>query len=239
LANSNHLLLKINNISVSYGKIEALRQVELEVLEGELVTLLGANGAGKSTLVKSILGIQRPREGTIWFMGRDITRSATERIVASGITVVPEGGGVLPLMTVRENLQLGAYHQKSGIQSQLEQVFQRFPILNKRRDQKAGTLSGGEREILSIARAIVAKPKMVIMDEPSLGLAPILVGQLFDIISDLKNEGYTILLAEQNARKALECSDKGYIFEMGKIVLEGTSQALQSDPAVRKAYLGG
>jgi branched-chain amino acid transport system ATP-binding protein len=172
-------------------------------------------------------------------MGQDITLKSTDSIVASGISVVPEGRGVLPLMSVMENLQLGAYHLKGDINEHLTRVFDRFPVLAKRRNQPAGTLSGGEQQMLAIGRALMGSPKLLLMDEPSLGLAPIIVSELFHIIEDLNKEGYTIILSEQNARKALQCADRAYVFEVGRIVLEGTAQELASNPKVRQAYLGG
>jgi branched-chain amino acid transport system ATP-binding protein len=239
LAKNNESILKIENLSVSYGHISAIRQVSLEVNKGECVALLGANGAGKSTLMAAVLGVSRAISGTIRFMGHDITYKSTDNIVASGISVVPEGHGILPLMSVMENLQLGAYHLKGDSNKLLDRMFDRFPILYKRKGQPAGTLSGGEQQMLSIARALMGAPKLLLMDEPSLGLAPLLVNKLFDTIVELRNEGYTILLAEQNARKALKCADRAYVFEVGCIVLEGTDQELANNPRVRQAYLGG
>lgn len=232
-------LLHINSISVSYGRIDALRDVNIHIKQGEFVTLIGANGSGKSTLLKAILGLQRASKGSIMFMGRDITRSSTESIVAQGISLVPEGRGVLPLMTVEENLELGAYHLKGNIGDKLEAVFARFPILRERRAQKAGTLSGGQQQMLAIARGMIATPKILMMDEPSLGLAPIIVTELFNTIGKLKREGFTILLSEQNALKALAYADRGYVFEVGSMVLEGTAQELIDNAQVRAAYLGG
>jgi len=232
-------ILKIHNLSVSYGQVQAVKQVNLEVNEGEIVALVGSNGAGKSTLLNSVLGVCPAKQGTIMFMGRDITRQSTESIVASGISVVPEGRGVLSLMTVLENLQLGAYHIKHDINKGLNQVFERFPILADRRNQAAGTLSGGEQQMLAIARALIAEPKLILMDEPSLGLAPIVINKIYDIVGDLKKRKQTILLAEQNARKALQYADRGYVFELGTVALEGIAQELASNPGVRKAYLGG
>jgi branched-chain amino acid transport system ATP-binding protein len=239
LAKNRESILKVENLSVSYGRISAIRQVSLEVNKGECVALLGANGAGKSTLMAAVLGVSRAISGTIRFMGHDITHKSTDNIVASGISVVPEGRGILPLMSVMENLQLGSYHLKGDSNELLNRMFDRFPILSKRRGQPAGTLSGGEQQMLSIARALMGAPKLLLMDEPSLGLAPILVSKLFDTVVELKNEGYTIILAEQNARKALKCADRAYVFEVGRVVLEGTAQELTNNPKVRQAYLGG
>jgi len=239
LAKNNSSILHIDSVSVSYGRIEALRNINLKIEKGEFVTLIGANGSGKSTLLKAILGLHHPSQGTILFMGSDITRLSTEKIVASGIALVPEGRGVLPLMTVEENLELGAYHYKGNVDEKLEAVFARFPILRERRGQQAGTLSGGEQQMLAIARAMMAVPRLLMMDEPSLGLAPLIVMELFNTIGQLKAEGYTILLSEQNALKALVYADRGYVFEVGSVMLEGTAQELTDNAQVRAAYLGG
>jgi branched-chain amino acid transport system ATP-binding protein len=228
----------VTNLSVSYEQLSAIRQVSLEVNEGEFVALLGANGAGKSTLIAAVLGVVRAKSGTIQFLGRDITRESTDHIVGSGISVVPEGRGILPLMTVMENLQLGAYHKKGDISKRLNWVFERFPILGERKNLLAGMLSGGQQQILAIGRALMGSPRLIVMDEPSLGLAPALVSELFRILLELKKEGQTILLAEQNARKALQCADRAYVFEVGRIVFEGTTQELIRDPKLYQAYLG-
>jgi branched-chain amino acid transport system ATP-binding protein len=232
-------VLSIESLAVAYGKIRALQRVDLEVFEGEIVTLVGSNGAGKSTLLNAVLGIQPPDNGTIRFLGRDITRAATEDIVAGGIAIVPEGRGVLPMMTVMENLHLGAYHLKTGVAERLERAFERFPVLAARRNQAAGTLSGGEQQMLAIARALMGEPKLLLLDEPSLGLAPVIVDKVFEILSDLKKEHQTILLSEQNARKALTHADRGYVLELGTTVMSGAARELCDDPAVCKAYLGG
>lgn len=239
MAQNNEPILRIQDLSVSYGRIHAIKQVSLEVDKGEIVALIGANGSGKSTLLAAVLGIERADSGTILFKGRNITRRSTESIVASGIALVPEGRRILPMMTVMENLQLGAYQVKGDIGKYLDRVFDLFPVLDERRSSLAGTLSGGEQQMLAISRALVAAPALVMMDEPSLGLAPLIINELFDVIVNLRKEGHTILLAEQNARKALQCADRGYVFETGSIVLQGTSQELRSDPRVRQAYLGG
>ncbi len=239
MAKSRGNILKVENLSVSYGHVSAIRQVSLEVNEGELVALIGANGAGKSTLIAAVLGIARAKSGSIWFMGHDITRKSTDSIVASGISVVPEGRGILPLMTVMENLQLGAYHLKGDMTEHLNRVFDRFPVLAERRNQSAGTLSGGEQQMLAIGRALMGSPKLLLMDEPSLGLAPILVSELFNIVEELKNEGQTILLSEQNARKALGLSSWGYVLASGQNQLEDRGENLLKNPEVVKLYLGG
>jgi len=190
-------------------------------------------------MISAVLGIAPVKSGTIRFMGQDITGKTTDTIVASGISVVPEGRGLLPLMTVLENLQLGAYHVKGDITRYLERAFDRFPVLAERKSQPAGTLSGGQQQMLALARALMSSPKLLMMDEPSLGLAPLAVNELFEMIDDLKKEGQTILLSEQNARKALQYADRGYVFEVGNVVLEGTAQELTGNPQVRYAYLGG
>jgi branched-chain amino acid transport system ATP-binding protein len=235
----NKTVLKIDDLQVFYGHIRALKGVSLEATDGEFIALLGANGAGKSTIIGAMLGLARSQRGTVHFMGSDITNKSTEHIVASGISVVPEGRGVLPLMTVMENLQLGAYCLRGDFDILLSRVFARFPILDERRDQLAGTLSGGQQQMLAIGRALMAAPKLLVMDEPSLGLAPLLVKEVFEILEGLKNEGQTILLAEQNARKALQCADRAYVFEAGKIVCEGSARELVCDTRVLEAYLGG
>ena len=230
--------LEVKGLSVFYGRICAIRDVNLRVRKGEIVGLLGANGAGKSTLMKTVLGIRRGATGTLVFMGRDISRLSTEKIVASGIVYVPEGGGVLPLMTISENLKLGAIHSSDDINSKLEHVFERFPILKERKDRQAKALSGGQRQMVAIGRALMANPKLMMMDEPSLGLAPIVVAEVFTILNDLKESGYSILLSEQNARKALRYADRAYVFRTGSIILQGTGEELLHNPSVREAYLG-
>jgi len=232
-------VLKIDNLSISYGPIKAVTNVSLEVNEGEFVALIGANGAGKSTLLQAVLGINPPRSGRIVFMGNDITLWPTEKIVASGIVLVPEGKGILSSMTVLENLQLGGFHLKGDISEHLRRVFERFPRLAERNDQVAGTLSGGERQMLSIARGMMSSPKLIMLDEPSLGLSPIMVESVFNIMAELNEEGYSILLSEQNAQKSLEYADHAYLLETGNLVISGSSQELASDERVRKAYLGG
>jgi branched-chain amino acid transport system ATP-binding protein len=239
LAQNQVNILQIRDLAVSYGYIQAIRQVSLEVYQGEMVALIGSNGSGKSTLLKSVLAICPSHQGTILFMGRDITKQTPEFIVAYGISIVPEGRGVLPLMTVMENLQLGAYYIKHDINKGLNRLFERFPILADRRNQLAGTLSGGEQQMLVIARALIGEPLLLLMDEPSLGLAPVVVNKVYDIMADLRKEKQTILLSEQNARKALQYADRGYVLELGKSVLSGTAQELASHPGVRQAYLGG
>lgn len=237
MARNDRLVLEVEKISVAYGQIQALRQVSLWVSQGEMVALIGSNGAGKSTFLAAVLGIQRPSTGAIRFLGREITQAPTDQIVASGIAIVPEGRGIFPQMSVLENLLLGAFHLKGDKAEHLERAFERFPILGERRHQLAGTLSGGQQQMLSIARALISKPKLLLLDEPSLGLAPIVVEDLFRIIVGLKAEGLTILLAEQNVWKALESSDRAYVFETGQIILEGDSREVENNPKVRQAYL--
>jgi len=231
-------ILKIKDISVSYGPIRALNNISLGVGEGEIVVLIGANGAGKTTLLKAILGIQEVQSGNILFLGNDITRKATDKIVSSGICLIPEGHVIFSSMTVLENLQLGAYYNTREMNKNLKRVFDWFPILRERSNQIGGTLSGGEQQMLAIGRGLMSNPKLVMVDEPSLGLAPKLVSEIFNILIELNKEGYTILLAEQNAKKALECGNRGYVMETGKIVIQGTTQELMNNLEVRQAYLG-
>ena len=235
----NSKVLNIENLSVFYGHICAIRKVSLEAREGEIVGLIGANGAGKSTVMKAVLGVQRGSSGSIQFLSKDITRMSTENIVASGIVYVPEGGGVLPFMTILENLQLGAIHFKGDFNARLKQVFERFPILEERQHQHAGTLSGGERQMVAVARALMSAPKLLMMDEPSLGLAPKLVVEVFNIILDLQKAGYTLLLSEQNARKTLQCADRAYVLQTGDVMLQGAGKELLDNPDVQRAYLSG
>lgn len=232
-------VLTVQNLAVAYGHIQAIKKVDLQVNQGELIVLLGSNGAGKSTLLHALLGKVRPSRGRIIFMGQDITQWPTENIVAAGISIVPEGRGILSLMSVMENLQLGAYHVKHDITENLHRVFKLFPLLEERKKQQAGTLSGGEQQMLALSRALMSSPKLLLMDEPSLGLGPIIVNELYAVIADLHNKGQTILLTEQNARKALKYADRGYVFDLGTSVLSGTGPELSSNPGVRKAYLGG
>jgi branched-chain amino acid transport system ATP-binding protein len=232
-------VLKVLNLSVSYDFISAVKDVSVELFEGEFVTLIGANGAGKSTFLGTILGIHRAVKGRVFFMGEDITHKTTNHIVALGIALCPEERGILPLMNVLENLQLGAFHHRELMENGLNRVFELFPILWKRKQQAAGTLSGGEQQMLSIGRALMASPTLLMLDEPSLGLAPLVVNELFRIIGNLAGDHHTILLAEQNARKALQHAKRGYVFETGKIVLKGSTQELMSNDEVIRVYLGG
>jgi branched-chain amino acid transport system ATP-binding protein len=232
------VLLKVDGLSVSYGHVQALRDASLEVREGEIVVLIGANGAGKTSMLETVLGINRPLAGTIAFRGRSIAGMAADRVVRGGISLVPEGRGVFAAMSVLDNLLLGAHHnlRKSG--ANLRRVFEWFPVLGERRNQMARTLSGGERQMLAIGRALMAAPTLIMIDEPSIGLAPIVVNTIFEIIVHLNREGYTILLSEQNAYKALKCAHRGYVMETGAVTLAGTAAELLGDPGVREAYLG-
>jgi branched-chain amino acid transport system ATP-binding protein len=219
--------------------VSALRGVNMEVDTGEFVALIGANGAGKSTFMATVLGITRASHGSILFLGEEITYSPTDRIVASGICLCPEGRGILPEMNVIDNLLLGAFHNRSATNRSLCRVFELFPILKERKGQCAGTLSGGQQQMLSIGRALMGAPKLLMLDEPSLGLAPLVVKEILEILSSLVENGQTILLSEQNVRKALQYASRAYVFETGKVVLEGPSKDLMRNEAVIEAYLGG
>ncbi len=231
-------VLRVKDLSVSYGHISAIRGINLTVNEGEFVTLIGANGAGKSTFITALVGVVRATSGNVWFRNQDITHKSTDNIIASGISVIPEGRGVFPLMTVMDNLRLGTYHVKGNLAQRFEQVFNRFPILAQRKNQLAGTLSGGEQQMLALGRGLIGEPKLLVLDEPSLGLAPLMTSEIFNILGELNSEGLTILLSEQNASKALEYADRVYVFEAGKVVLEGSSQDVANNPRIREAYLG-
>jgi branched-chain amino acid transport system ATP-binding protein len=233
-------VLTVHDVAVSYGYIQAVKKADLEVDQGEFIVLLGSNGAGKSSLLNALIGKAPANRGRITFMGKDITRWRTENIVRSGIAIVPEGRGILPLMSVMENLLLGAYYvkNKNDVSESLKLIFKLFPILEKRKNQQAGTFSGGEQQMLAIGRALMSSPKLLIMDEPSLGLAPIIIGQIYEVISDLHKKGQTLLIAEQNIQKALKYADRGYVIDLGTTVLNGTCQLLASNESVQKAYLG-
>ncbi len=232
------LLLSIQDLSVSYGHIQALKNVSLTVKAGEIVVLIGANGAGKTTILETILGSNKVDSGDIVFEGASIKNVPTDRNVRNGITLVPEGRGVFSAMTVRDNLLLGAHHNLKDAEAKLKKVYEHFPILGQRKEQIAGTLSGGERQMLAIGRSLMGSPKLILVDEPSIGLAPIIVNSIFEILVGLNKEGYSILLSEQNAYKALKCAHRGYVLETGRVVLEGTAEKLLADPGVREAYLG-
>ena len=236
----NKCLLQVENLNVYYGSIHAIKGISFQVNEGEIVTLIGANGAGKSTTLNTIAGLLKPKSGSVTFDGKLISGMTANRIVPLGMALCPEGRRIFQHMTVRENLEMGGYSRpKNEIDDSIEQVFQRFPRLKERRKQIAGTLSGGEQQMLAISRALMSKPKLMMLDEPSMGLAPILVDQIFDIIKELHKAGTTILLVEQNARKALQVADRAYVLETGSITLSGTGAELASSDAVKKAYLGG
>lgn len=233
-------MLKVENLNVYYGAIHAVKGVSFTVSEGEIVTLIGANGAGKSSILKTVSGLLRSKTGSILFDGKDLRTLAPHKIVQLGLAHVPEGRRVFVDMSVEENLEMGAYTQKAGtVADSLADVYERFPRLKERRKQVAGTLSGGEQQMLAMGRALMSKPKLLMMDEPSMGLAPILVEQIFDIIRELHARGTTILLVEQNARMALSVADRGYVLETGGIVLTGTGKELLNSSAVKEAYLGG
>ncbi len=232
-------LLEVEDIHAHYGTIEALRGVSLTVEEGKVVTLIGSNGAGKSTTLRAISGLTPASSGTIRFAGEEITRAPTEAIVARGVAMAPEGRHVFPRMSVRENLDLGAHRRRGdGIAEDLERVYSLFPRLKERERQKAGMMSGGEQQMLAIGRALMARPKLLMLDEPSMGLAPILVERIYETIAEINRDGVTILLVEQNAKYALDIAARGYVLETGRVALEDDSAMLRDDPEVQRAYLG-
>ena len=234
-------MLKVENLFVHYGMIQAVRDVSFEVNEGEVVSLIGANGAGKTTILRTLSGLVRPSAGKIQFLGKEIQKLPAQKIVSGGLSQVPEGRHVFPGLTVMENLEMGAFLKKNREENQanLKKVFSRFPRLEERKNQDEATLSGGEQQMLAMGRALMSTPKLLLLDEPSMGLAPIFIQEIFDIIQDIQKQGTTVLLIEQNANKALAISDRGYVLETGKIVLSGTGKELASSEEVRKAYLGG
>ena len=234
-------MLKIDNIDVYYGAIHALKGISLEVNEGEIVTLIGANGAGKSTTLRTISGLLKPKAGSITFLGQSIVGVRAHEIVKKGISQVPEGRRVFAEMTVMENLDLGAFvrKDKAGIQQDLKHVFELFPRLEERKNQSAGTLSGGEQQMLAMGRALMSRPKLLLLDEPSMGLAPLLIKEIFNILVDINKSGTTVLLVEQNANMALSIANRAYVLETGRITLSGKAQDLAASEDVRKAYLGG
>lgn len=234
-------MLEVKNLNVHYGVIHALKDVSMEVKEGEIVSLIGANGAGKTTLLHSISGLLKKTSGDIMFLGHSLHKTSAKNIVKEGITQVPEGRRIFPGMSVYENLIIGAYlrKDKEGIKEDLNNIYQRFPILKQRSNQDASTLSGGEQQMLAMGRALMARPKILLLDEPSMGLAPILVKEIFQIIKDINAEGTTVLLVEQNAKMALSIADRGYVMETGKIVMSGTGAELIESSDIQKAYLGG
>ena len=235
------MLLELKNIVASYGNIKALKGISLSVEEGKIVTLIGANGAGKSTTMKTIMGVMKPGEGDILFEGKSIRGKKPYQIVSEGVVLVPEGRQILQTMTVAENLEMGAYQRKdkAGIAEDMEKVFAQFPRLKERAGQYGGTLSGGEQQMLAIGRAMMARPKVMLLDEPSMGLAPVVVRQIFDVGREINKNGTPVLLVEQNARKALAIADYAYVMETGRIVLEGPAQEVAANPSVMAAYLGG
>ena len=232
-------MLKVENIDVYYGAIHAVKNVSFEVGDGEIVALIGANGAGKSTILKTVSGLMHPRTGTITFCDQNITHTEAYKLLRTGLAHVPEGRRIFLQMSVQENLEMGAYINKTVDPKDLEMVFNYFPRLKERRKQVAGTLSGGEQQMLAMSRALMSHPKLMMLDEPSMGLAPIIVDQVFGIIKELHKSGTTILLVEQNARKALQIADRAYVLETGSVTLEGTGAELAKSDEVRKAYLGG
>lgn len=234
-------MLKVTNLNVSYGAIHALKGVNFELNEGEIVTLIGANGAGKSTLLNTISGLLPATEGKVEYLGEDILKLPAQAIVRKGIVQVPEGRKIFAAMSVMENLEMGAYtiEDKEWIKKRINDMFEVFPVLGKRSNQLGGTLSGGEQQMLAIARGLMANPKLILLDEPSMGLSPVLVEQIFDIIQDINKQGTSVLLVEQNAQMALVIADRAYVLETGNIVLQGSADDVLHDPKVIKAYLGG
>ncbi len=231
-------MLKIENLKVSYGAIEAVKGISLEVPDGKIVTLIGSNGAGKSTTLRAVTGLVPSAEGSIHYNGNDITNAATDKIVSNGITLSPEGRKVFPDLTVLENIKIGAYLRHDNLKSDIEWMFDLFPRLRERSWQLAGTLSGGEQQMLAVARALMARPTLLMLDEPSLGLAPLVVRDIFDIIKKVNDSGISILLIEQNANMALKIADIGYVMETGRITMKGSGAELLANPDIKKAYLG-
>jgi branched-chain amino acid transport system ATP-binding protein len=234
------ILLKISGLKVAYGGIQAVKGVDLEVREGELVTLIGSNGAGKTTTMKAITGGLTPNEGTVEYLGKNIAGQGAWDLVKQGLAMVPEGRGVFARMTITENLQMGAYTRtdKAEIAAGIERAFATFPRLKERKDQLAGTMSGGEQQMLAMARALMSKPKVLLLDEPSMGLSPIMVAKIFEVVKEVSSQGVTVLLVEQNAKLALQAADRGYVMDSGLITMSGDAKQMLSDPKVRAAYLG-
>ena len=233
-------MLEVKDLEVYYGVIQAIKGVSFEVNQGEVIALIGANGAGKTTILHTVTGLLSPKKGQVFFEGKDITKVPAHKIVSMGMAHVPEGRRVFAELSVYENLKMGAYTRKdkSEIEESLENVYRRFPRLEERKNQMAGTLSGGEQQMLAMGRALMSKPKIILMDEPSMGLSPILVNEIFDIIQAVSESGMTVLLVEQNAKKALAIADRAYVLETGNIVLEGKAKDLLEDDSIKKAYLG-
>ncbi|PIO79097.1 ABC transporter ATP-binding protein [Streptococcus parauberis] len=234
-------MLSVENLSINYGAIEAVKDVSFHVEEGEVVTLIGANGAGKTSILRTISGLNRPKSGKISFLGKEIQKMPARKIVAEGLSQVPEGRHVFPGLTVMENLEMGAFLSKDREENQknLKMIFDRFPRLEQRKVQDAATLSGGEQQMLAMGRALMSKPKLLLLDEPSMGLAPIFIQEIFDIIQDIQKQGTTVLLIEQNANKALSIANRAYVLETGKVVFSGSGVELLASDQVKKAYLGG
>ncbi|KGG54513.1 MULTISPECIES: ABC transporter ATP-binding protein [Lactobacillus] len=234
-------MLEVRDLSVNYGVIQAVKNVSFEINQGEIVTLIGANGAGKSTIVKTISGLLKPKSGQIFYLGEEIDHKSAPQIVSAGISQVAEGRHIFAGMTVMENLQMGAFLQKNHdeVSKTYKDIFERFPILQKRRNQDAATLSGGEQQMLAMGRALMAKPKLLLLDEPSMGLSPLYIQEIFKIIKELNEKGTTILLIEQNAKQALSIADRGYVLATGVVQLSGTGQELLANPEVQKVYFGG
>lgn len=234
-------MLELNHVSVHYGMIQAVKDVSFQVDQGEIVSLVGANGAGKTSILRTISGLVRATEGSIRFKGQEITKAAPQKIVSAGLCQVPEGRHIFPGMSVLENLELGAFLQKNSADNRkrMKSIFERFPILEERKKQDAATLSGGEQQMLAMGRTLMSQPELLLLDEPSMGLAPIFIREIFDIIQEIQKQGTTVLLIEQNANMALAIADRGYVLETGRIVLEGTGKELLTSDEVQKAYLGG
>ncbi len=231
-------MLKVENLKVNFGGIEAVKDISFEVNEGEIVTLIGSNGAGKSTTLRAISGLVKPSDGKIIFEGEDITKIGSSEIVSKGITLCPEGRRIFPDMTVLENIKIGAYLRNDDLTNDIEKCHRLFPILKERENQLAGTLSGGEQQMLAVARSLMSRPKIMMLDEPSLGLAPLIVKDIFNILKEINEEGVTILLIEQNANMALRLADKAYVLETGTIAMQGTGKELLDNPKIKEAYLG-
>lgn len=232
-------MLKLQNVSTYYDKIQAIKNVDIAVEEGTVVTILGANGAGKTTTMNTIAGLLKPKEGSIHYLGEDVTGLRPDQLLRKGLALVPEGRGILSSMTVMDNLEMGAYHRNdSEVGADLEKVMNRFPILKERKSQLGGTLSGGQQQMLAIARVIMSRPKLLLLDEPSMGLAPLIVADIFKIIKEISEAGTTVLLVEQNARQALKVADYGYVLETGRVVASGNAKELLQDDTIQKAYLG-
>ena len=235
------MLLEFKNIVAAYGSITALKNVSFNVEEGQVVSLIGANGAGKTSTMRTITGLLKPSEGQVFFNGEDVTGLPTHKLVEKGISLVPEGRQIIEGLTVYENLEMGAYQRKDkeGVKEDIDRIYSIFPILNDRKDQLGGQLSGGQQQMLAIGRALMSKPKLLLLDEPSMGLAPLIVREIFDIVRRINEQGTTVLLVEQNAKKALEVAHYGYVLETGSMVLEGPAEEVMNNPRVKEAYLGG